>query len=104
MALPTAGVLASNLYAAAEARAKQLGLRFGQGADHNLRRMAREAANRIRKEAKKKPKEFADAYVRGAIRVGSEAMVVFVDEMAIGRLKIRGYMDKYPDMIGEQTE
>jgi hypothetical protein len=104
MAVPIPPTIARTLYAAADARAKQLGLRFGDGAGLRLRRRAKDAARRIWKGAKGKKKEFAEAYVRGAVRVGSEAMVVFVDEMAVARLQIEGYVDKYPNTIGEQTE
>jgi hypothetical protein len=103
MALPTDDEIASRLYAAAEARAKQHGLRFGEGADQDLKSMARTAAETILEAAKKKPKEHAEDYAGGAVRVASEAMATFVDEMVIGRLKIAGYMDSHPDTIGEET-
>jgi hypothetical protein len=103
MVLPTADEISARLYAVAEARAKQIGVDFGEGAGSELKTLARKGAERILAEAKNKPSEHAEDYVRGAARVGSEAMATFVDEMAIGRLKIQGYIDTHPDSIGDET-
>jgi hypothetical protein len=103
MALPTKDEISSQLYAVAAARSKHHGLGFGEGADQDLKSMALEAAERILEAAKNKPKENAEDYVRGAVRVGSEAMSTFVDEMVVSRLKIPNYMDSHPETIGEDT-
>jgi hypothetical protein len=103
MALPTKVELAEQLFQAAEVRAKQHGLNFGEGADHDLRVMAERAADTIFNAAAKKPSDRREQYVRGAARVATEALLTFVDEMTSARFRIPGYADTHKDQIGEET-
>ena len=103
MTVPDPSHLANQLFAAAKARAAQHGIRFRPGASSNLRSMAETGAENILSALKKKPAEDQDAYLRAALRVGSESMVAFVDEMTSARFRIPGYLQSRPDSMGEQT-
>jgi hypothetical protein len=103
MALPDASELVDQFFNAAETRARQHGLRFGTGADSDLRAMAAKAANTILTAARTKPSDLAYQYVKGAARVATEAMVTFVDEMTSARFRIAGYAEANQNVIGEQT-
>jgi hypothetical protein len=62
MALPTADEISARLFAAAEARAQQYGLRLGEGADRELKSMAQTGTKEILVKAKDKKPEHAEEY------------------------------------------
>ena len=95
MPIPSKENIAGHLVQAAQARAWLLGLHFHKDVDFRMAGLAEHGAVVILKAAKDKKEETKERYVRGATRVGSEAMVVFVDEMAITRLTIADYVQKH---------
>ena len=103
MGIPDTDELARRFFESADVRARQLGIRFDPAASTALRGMAREAATRVIEAAQKKAPEAAEVYAWTATRVGVEAMDTFVDQMAVARAKISGYLDSHGDAIGEQT-
>jgi hypothetical protein len=103
MPLPTRDEVAQQIFDAALSRARRHGLSFGEGADSDLRSMAQAAASTILTAAAAKSPDVAEAYVSGAVRVASEGMTAFVDEMVVGRMRIPGYLDTHRNVIGEET-
>ena len=103
VALPKESDLAEQLFEVARARAKQHGLKLRAGATSRLRALAKTGAEKILAAANAKPPEAQEAYVRGAVRVASEAMATLIDEMTSARFRIPKYLDTHPDSIGEQT-
>ena len=95
--------LAQRLFDTAETRARLHGVRFGDGAGADLRQMTQKAAQTILESARKKPAEAGEEYVRAASRVAVEALETFVDQMAIGRVRIPGYLAARGNVIGEET-
>jgi hypothetical protein len=103
MALPTVDNLADRLFETALGRADQHAVKLRPGARHELKKLARTAAQNVRSEAKKKPPDAQEAYIRAAMRIASEGMKAIIDEMNIARIKIPDYLTARPDSIGETT-
>jgi hypothetical protein len=91
MPLPTSVELANQLLRAAQARAQQHGLVFDSLAEDELRNMADYGARNILGAAQTKSAVIQDQYVRGTVRVASEAMMTIVDEMTSARHRLPGY-------------
>ena len=95
--------LADQLFEAGRARARQHRLKFRPGATSQLRALSNSGAQKLLVAAKAKPADARDAFVRGAARVATEAMVTLIDEMTSARFRLPNYLDSHPDSIGEQT-
>jgi hypothetical protein len=95
MPIPNKDSIAGRLLQAAEARTWELGLHFHSEVSFRMKELADRGANTILAVAKNKSDWMAERYARGATRVGSGAMVVFVDEMAIARLTTPDYVKTY---------
>lgn len=91
------------LFAAASAVAKRHNVEFGDGASGDVRRMAETATGRIREGVGSKSPEAAEEYIKGAVRVGREAMRTFVEQMVLERTRIPGYVAARGAIIGEDT-
>jgi hypothetical protein len=103
MPLPTESELATQLFEAARARAKQHGLEIRPDATSQLRTLTKSGAQKILAAANAKPAEAQEAYIRGAVRVATEAVSALVDEMTSARFRIPDYINSHPDSIGEDT-
>lgn len=97
MALPTSSQLADQLFQAAQTRAQQHGLVFDGATETELKQMTDDAAKKILAAAQAKT-SFQDQYVRGAVRVASEAMMTLVDEMTSARYRLPGYPVQQNDL------
>src|SRR5258706_12479919 len=103
MPLPQESILADQLFEAARVRAKQHRLNLRPSAASQIEQMTKSGVQKILAEAKKKPVQDQDAYIRGAMRVATEAISTLVDDMTSARFRIPGYLATHPDSIGEQT-
>ena len=89
--------LSAQLWDAAQRRAARAAVRFGEGADSDIRAFAQRGAELI---LRKHPNvSVSDAVVRDA----ETAFERLVDEMVAAASNIPGYRAKYPDVIGERT-
>lgn len=103
MPLPTETELATDLLAAADARARQHRLRINPDARSSLQALAATGAQRILAAAEIKPADEQDSFLRAAVRVASEGLAAFTDEMTSARISIPGYAFSHPDSMGEET-
>jgi hypothetical protein len=101
MTVPSKTSIADRLYQAAEARTWYLGLVFTPNASSRMKSMAEHGAEKILERAQKKTTEEGERYVRVVTRVGSQAMVVFVDEMGELRLITPDYIKKHGNELDE---
>jgi hypothetical protein len=92
------GRIAARLYAAAETRASANGVRFGEGANHQLRYFSEQAADRILRRAAGE-----EAQRESFIAEGVAAFEAVVDRMVVARKGIAGYEQRNPGVIGEET-
>jgi len=90
-------VLADMLFNAAQTRARTHGVRFGPGAENDIRRFAEQGAERILSQ--QSPTDQEDTVVANAESVFEK----LVDEMVHGASEIEGYRTANPGVIGEQT-
>ena len=103
MPLPQVSELTDQLFEAARARASQHGMKLRPVVTGQLKALAGTGAQKILTAATTKPPDAQEAYVRGAVRVATEAMATVVDEMIVARLWITNYAASHPDSVGEQT-
>lgn len=90
-----AATIELRLFAAAEASAKRQGMRLGHGADTDIRRYAKQAADQIAALSA------TDQQLK--LAEGERAFVRLVEGMVEAAVEIPGYRESYPDIIGEQT-
>jgi hypothetical protein len=92
-------IFANHLFHKAKISAWLRGLSFDSEVSANMELMAKLGAVKLLSLAKGKPPEEAKRFIRAGMRVGSEAMVVFVDEMASEWLIIPDYGPELHDDI-----
>jgi hypothetical protein len=88
--------LAETLVSAAEKRADAHGMKFGEGADGDIRRFARTAAERLCSDT-------AGGPPTDVISTATGAFERLVEEMVSQASQIDGYAAAHPGVIGEQT-
>jgi hypothetical protein len=99
MPVPTHERIADHLFQVAEARTWLHGLSFDSEVSSSMKGMAGQGAATILRAAQHKPEQAKERYVLAAARVGSEAMVVFVDRMAMIRLVTPPYVEKHETQL-----
>lgn len=93
--------IAKHLIQSAEARSWLLGFHFDSEVSSRMNSMAHQGAETILSGAKDRLPEWkAERYARAATQVGSEAMVVFVEEMNLLRILFPGYVKNHRTELG----
>lgn len=101
MPVPSKETIAGSLYRSAEIRASDLGLSFHANVNSRMKGMAEHGAAVISSRMENKPSDRAERYGRVGIRIGTQVMMVFVDEMALERLKSPDYINQYGSELRE---
>jgi len=91
--------IAEAFFDTAVRRANEHGMRLGQGADYDIRRLAMEAAVRIRLHADTGAAE----QLAQELESGFVAFQRLIDEMVSAASNILDYRQTHPGVIGEET-
>jgi hypothetical protein len=102
VATPSEDTIAHYLFSAAEARVWLHNLTFDHKVSDHMKQMAWRGASNILSRTKEKQELVAERYARVATRVGSEAIVVFVDEMALSHIASPDYIQHHVPEIPER--